>query len=706
MDWKNSFDPRILQAGYTLYRYGRLRSLTRSEYGFTGYFDDGAQASVMIDAMGNVQGISCSEHHGLCPHEAALLFALENTDNWNDLPVQNGNETPASQPDPAAGLSAREPLQDQKQDDQILEAEGQTKTYVLNQPEPASDQNLQKQSQASKPAADFPAPEKAESAETEKPGQEEKPAEAGPFSLEKNGSSSTAAFDPQPAVQDNPSKTDKPQVSEQIGSLKDTEQNSDFTAPSSAQSGGADRKETAETKPESNQNRLFIPRSARQILSMQIASANPQSLQDLLELLLEMHPELAGTCHLFLTGLEPEQLAEEVCRQTDGIVYGNRTAEQKTEQLTSLINREIAWLISRSAYDDAWIALRYVMDSAAMDPLLQTEPEKSALEKALINCLASLRQADTGLKKEASAWLIERLPGLMDPQKELSESFLAGFLDSSQFDSYLTYLEQEIALPSCSLMRQQTLLKYILTILLRQDPSASKATKWIKTYAHPQCAAEIFADLLMEAGLDGQAAAVLEDFLYHNRHQNLHTSALLSRLAKASAKSGGIRQAMGALKELIESGEADQSALQLLLDTASQEDIDALMPLMEVHLKPAVKKELYAHLGLLDQLMDLIASDLYERDLHQYGPLLENQFSARLGQCWAALADLQLQAASSKGQFVHAVNLLEHAFGYEHGLDLVSRQLEKWKAQYASHRSLMHLLAELETSLQSQSSSN
>lgn len=154
MDWKDSFNPRTLSAGWQIYRQHGVDQILRDHH---IYFARTGNAWVQTQIEdGQIVTISCTcpqaQAGMLCPHEAAFLFALEDYPDLDAIPSaespshkeeQPAAEKPAEE-DPLAVLrnALRQRLQaSQNQPDRTARRTepADSQTPVQEQPKPAAE---------------------------------------------------------------------------------------------------------------------------------------------------------------------------------------------------------------------------------------------------------------------------------------------------------------------------------------------------------------------------------------------------------------------------------------------------------------------------------------------------------------------------------------------------------------------------------------
>lgn len=100
MDWKDSFNPRTLSAGWQIYQHHGVDQILRDHHIYFARVQDAWVEAQIED--GEIVTVSCTcpraQAGMLCPHEAAFLFALEDCPDLSRIPVAKSDRT-AEQPE-------------------------------------------------------------------------------------------------------------------------------------------------------------------------------------------------------------------------------------------------------------------------------------------------------------------------------------------------------------------------------------------------------------------------------------------------------------------------------------------------------------------------------------------------------------------------------------------------------------------------------
>lgn len=102
MDWKDSFNPRTLSAGWRLYQQHGVDQILRDHHIYFAHVGDAWIEAQIED--GQIVTISCTcpqaQAGMLCPHEAAFLFALEDYPDLSSIPMAQTDRTADDEQEP------------------------------------------------------------------------------------------------------------------------------------------------------------------------------------------------------------------------------------------------------------------------------------------------------------------------------------------------------------------------------------------------------------------------------------------------------------------------------------------------------------------------------------------------------------------------------------------------------------------------------
>lgn len=635
MDWKSSFNPIVLRQGAALIASGQLQSLHRSGQVFSAEFEDGALAQVEIGSSGSVLDLSCDAHPGLCAHEAALLLALENTPDWNAIPV--------------AGAFDEEIPETKSEDSAQSYEEEEEETDWIEKPEPSVD---------AEEACRQPASSEEHQEET-----------AG---LESRSSVQVQ----QPVLSENAESIHRAQTT---GSENEIPEEKTVSAPAM------------------NQNRKppFIPRSFLQRLDHAIDAASPRQLAAMLKSLAHTSPAAAYQIRMLLLESDTAELAEEICAAADRILYRTRGRHPQTEMLTRLLENEGSSFDS-SAPGEAWTAVRYVIDSACEAKLLDGSKDSKMLCQTAMDIIGELwTAAPFSLKTEILDWISGILEKLRQEDAEIFTAFLMNLRDEQCSEQQIRILETVLNNPSLPRPAKQEIFSSLLALYTESGNRQSLEALY-ENAADDPVLMEACALYLLENGQASKAASLLGSLLRTPALKLQPPVSLLRLNAQALEASGQKEQAAAAWMQLALRKDPDTEDLLALLALTGNTEFETLLPRIENSLSLWQKKKIHAALGHKEELMDLLEKDLYEGDLRTYESMLKDTFRPRLAACWRKLADEIVQSADSKEQYRKALAMLEESVRLDPQGKEARAALKIWKKDYPHHRTLMHLIEDFE----------
>lgn len=742
MDWKQNFDQTALMEGYRLFDGGLVGDLHQSGDLYQAIvYDPWSRTNQRVRARieeGAVEALECTcpdARHGLCRHEAAFLFGIE-----------NGLTMPSS--DPEASASKRPQAAAQPQ---APKASGHTPDAGLKStPDAETRSESDRKAAEKKPKTfeDYLLELARRQAELEGTVLDESDSQnlsaMDPFSMNEDPIAQAFPFQGAHPVEEkpasdsfsaNPPLTDDRNKADRKPDEQPVQAGAKRPEPEPVKPSSADLKPAApdpfdqaspvssEPEPEKQKDRPVSKdpkpeepdrKQPGSSLSALINSLSEQQIRDFLFREARKTPAFRLRLELEFLREAPEELLDTYYSGLDALLYSHQDSSGLIPKAgeTQFLQVMATWLLSRLSllieHDypaQAFALIQYAFE--ALDDLRFENPKQSAQEllKSLCGELAAvLQEADLSLSDSIFTWMEMELvkPHLGAALKQdllqiLDSAFLQQRYTAAKLKLLETLLESETKKMENSRF-DATLRNQIIRQIYALFASTDEYPQEKEAFEKEAEDSSVLQDLKIQQAIaldDLETARVLlAESLRTVPSGSLEAAVRMRRLAALLNEEGRKKEALETLKALMSRNpHLVASDLMLYKDLVEEDEFLSAMKSLHHFASPLVLGEVYAASGYDDELMSLIEdrSDLLL--LEQYEERLAPSHAPAMIALW--LGEAKSRAASGDSRSYPAViYALEKAASLPEGLPAARKTAAELKETYSHKRSLVYRLEE------------
>lgn len=679
MDWKDSFNPRVLARGWQFYRNGQVGQILRDHDIYFASVAEDALVQAQIDE-GQIIALSCScplaRTGGLCPHEAAFLFALEDCENLQDIP------------DVSAQRSAPQEMSNSMEEERTAEAEIQEGTEKSEEnpdspyfftsaapdpetlPENSSEEDHEAETLFSEPQADAYFTPQPQENQTEAPEPAAEPA-------------------PEKELQPDPAQTQTPDLET------------------------ADPGKTADWK-NWNSASLPRPRSAREItLASFIQRLSEEEMQDLL---VKMCMQSASCTDLLLLEA-PDSLQDEACMllQEDlenslmQVLHARRQTSNSSLQALDALEQEIRSTVSALEKRESGLGLHVLVSL-----LESAEGTRSSADLKLLGLfLEDMMNVLLSLLQEVSRPVLDSLfswaelhlqhKDLPDLKKDLenlmmSDVFSLEEMAERRLQILMTLLNTEKESGRIRGIRARKILESILD--LRDDfPALLENTEvwhiFQEQYGQSSQTVLLEADRTLRLHRSRES----EDLLFSLTPARMTLSEqkrFYHDLLELYTQNGQTRKALMLLKQMV-SHFGVMTAEDLKQMKALENEEEFRQDFVQAR-RNMNRKELLDFLqeaGWQEELLEILEEHPVLHELERLDLETPDLDPKRVGDLWLKAAEHEAEKAATQADWQRAVDALRQAAVHPQTREKAQKTAEEWKEAHPRKRTLLALLDSL-----------
>lgn len=678
MDWKDSFNPRVLARGWQFYRNGQVGQILRDHDIYFASVAEDALVQAQID-QGQIIALSCScplaRTGGLCPHEAAFLFALEDCENLQDIPDVSARE---SAPQEMSSLEEEQTAEEEIQEDTEKSEENPDSPnfFTSETPDPETrPENPSEEDREAETLFSEPLPEEEQKEATESPAE---------------------------PVQEKESLTDHAQP-----------ETPEPTLDTSPDLETADPGKTADWK-NWNGTSLPRPRTAREItLASFIQRLSKEEMQDLLVKMCLQSPSC--TAQLLLEA--PDSLQDEACMllQEDlesrlmQVLHTRRQPGNASLQALDALEQEIRSTVSALEKRESGLGLRLLVSLLESGEGARGSADLKLLGlflEDMMNVLLSLMQdASRPVLDSLFSWAELHLQhkDLPDLKKDLENLMLSGVFSLEEMAErrlqiLMTLLNTEKESGRIRGVRARKILESILD--LKDDfPALLENTEVWHTFQEQYGQSSQTVLLEADRTLRLHRSRESEDLLFSLTPANMTLSEqkrFYHDLLELYTQNGQTRKALMLLKQMV--SHFGVMTAEDLKQMKALENEEEFRQDFEQARRNMNRKELLDFLqeaGWQEELLEILEEHPILHELEQLDLDAPDLDPKRVGDLWLRAAKNEAEKAETQADWQRAVDALRQAAVHPETREKAQKTAEEWKEQHPRKRTLLAQLDSL-----------
>lgn len=674
MDWKDSFNPRVLARGWQFYRNGQVGQILRDHDIYFASVAEDALVQAQIDE-GQIIALSCScplaRTGGLCPHEAAFLFALEDCENLQDIPDVSAQRSAPQ--DMSESIKEEQTAEEEIQEDTEKSEENPDSPYFFTSetPDPeARPENLPEEDREAETLFSEPQPEEEQKEVPESPAE---------------------------PVQEKESRTN----------LSQTE------TPAPAQDTGPELETAVPGKTADWQNWDSL-RSAREItLASFIQRLSEEKMQDLLVKMCLQSP----SCTALLLLEAPDSLQDEACMllQEDleknlmQVLHARRQPGNASLQALDALEQEIRSTVSALEKRESGLGLRLLVSL-----LESAEGARSSADLKLLGLfLEDMMNVLLSLMQEAGRPVLDSLfswtelhlqqKDLPDLKKDLenlmlSDVFSLEEMAERRLQILMTLLNAEKESGRIRGVRARKILGSILD--LKDDfPALLENTDVWHTFQEQYGQSSQTVLLEADRTLRLHHSRESEDLLFSLTPASMTLSEqkrFYHDLLELYTQNGQTRKALMLMKQMVSHfGVMTAEDLKQMKELENEEDFrqDYMQARRNMNRKELL--DFLQEAGWQEELLEILEEHPILHELEQLDLDASDLDPKRVGDLWLRAAENEAEKAATPADWQRAVNALHQAAVHPETREKAQKTAENWKAEHPRKRTLLAQLDSL-----------